>query len=222
MSLKPLTSRAETRKAFRLLSQNLTRNCTKLVRFVVWKGGRGKYPVYWNPRLRFWTLRRLPKRQGRYWCCLGTKDATKYGSFSITAQINPPVKDFDRSVGAAFLSDAQGRVYVAHSGKVGAGRSGIGKSAFVAAYHEKNWQQVIWPDKKETEMIVIERVDGAHLQDQIAHFVGEIDRFKRSAVAGKTSTQSRTTSLRSALSSPVAESHTRLTLKSRASAITVL
>ena len=191
MSLKPLTTRVETKKAFRSISQNLTRDCIQLVRFVGWKGGRGKYRVYWNPRLRFWTLLRLLKRQQRYWCCFGTKDATKFRGFSITGQINPPVSGFDRRVGGAFVSDGQGRVYIAHSGKIGGGRSGIGKSAFVAAYRGKNWQRVIWPDKKETEIIVIGRVDGAHLQDQIAHFVGEIDRFKRTAVTGKSSPHKR-------------------------------
>jgi hypothetical protein len=189
MSLSPLTERKETKRAFDLLFQNLTRGCEQLVRFVGWKGGRGKYRVYWNPRLRFWTLLRRLKIQERYWCCFGTKDATKYPGFSITGQINPPVKGFDRRVGGAFVCDAQGRVYIAHSGKIGGGRTGIGKSAFVAAYRGKNWQRVVWPDKLETEMIVIGRVDSAHLQDQVAHFVREIDRFKRSAVAGTGSTQ---------------------------------
>jgi hypothetical protein len=191
MSLKPLTTRVETKKAFRSISRNLTRDCIQLVRFVGWKGGRGKYRVYWNPRLRFWTLLRLLKRQQRYWCCFGTKDATKFRGFSITGQINPPVSGFDRRVGGAFVSDGQGRVYIAHSGKIGGGRSGIGKSAFVAAYRSRNWQRVAWPDKKETELIVIGRVDGAHLQDQIAHFVAEIDRFKKIAVTGERSARAR-------------------------------
>jgi hypothetical protein len=60
----------------------------------------------------------------------------------------------------------------------------------VAAYRGKNWQSVTWPDKKQTEMIVIGRIDGAHLQGQIAHFIREIDRFKKSAVGSKGSEQS--------------------------------
>lgn len=191
MSLKPLTNRVETRKAFKLLFRNLTRDCTRFVRFVGWQGGRGKHPVYWNSRLRFWTLLRVLRRQRRYWCSFGTKDATKFRGFSITGQINSPVKGFDRSLGGAFLCDPQGRIYLAHSGKVGGGRSGIGKSAFVAAYRGKNWQRVVWSDGKETEMIVIGRVDGAHLQDQLAHFVREIDRFKQRAATGQTPPHSR-------------------------------
>jgi len=184
MSLTPLTERAEIKRASDLLFGNLTRHCERLVRTVGWKGGREKYPVYWNPRLRFWSLRRLDRKHGRYWCCFGTTDAKTHSVFSITAQINQNVEGFDRSVGGALVRDDQGRVYVAHSGKIGGGRPGIGKSGFVAGYRGKNWHTVIWPDMKETEMIVIGRVDGARIQDHIAHFVGEIRRFKKSAVAG--------------------------------------
>jgi hypothetical protein len=190
MSLHPLTDKKDTRKAFKLLFQNLTQGCVKLTRSVGWQGGRVEYPVYWNPRLQFWTLMRVPREEVRYWCCFGVKDATKHRSFSITGQLNPTIKGYNRRAAGAFVRDSQGRVYIAHSGKIGGGRSGIGKSAFVAAYRGKNWHTVTWPDKQETEMIVIGRIDGAHLQDQIAHFVREIDRFKRSAVAGGSQTSS--------------------------------
>jgi len=190
MSLQPLTEKNDTEKAFKLLFQNLTRGCVKLTRTVGWQGGRGTYPVYWNPRLRFWTLMRVPREGARYWCCFGVKDATKHRSFSITGQLNPTIKGYNRRAAGAFVRDSQGRIYVAHSGKIGGGRSGIGKSAFVAAYRGKNWQTVIWPDKKETETIVIGRIDGAHLQGHIANFIREIDRFKKSAVGSKSQTQS--------------------------------
>ena len=55
----------------------------------------------------------------------------------------------------------------------------------MAAYRGKNWQTVSWPDGKKTGMILIGRVDGRHLQAQVAHFVREIDRFKRNAVRNK-------------------------------------
>ena len=183
--MKPLTNRKETRSAFKALFRNLTRGCTKTKKFVGWQGGRTRQQLYWNPDLQFWTVQKLLKPQQRYWCCFGTKDATKYRGFSITGQINSPVKGFDRTVAGAFLSDEHGRVYLAHSGKIGGGRAGIGKSAFVSFYRGKNWQTVLWPDDKETEMIVIGRVDGARLQEQIAHFVREIERIKKLAVKGK-------------------------------------
>ena len=126
---------------------------------------------------------RVLRKKERYWCCFGIKDATKHRGFSITGQLNPSVKGYNRRAAGAFVRDSQGRVYIAHSGKVGGGRSGIGKSAFVATYRGKNWQTVTWPDKKETEMILIGHLDGSHLQSQVAHFVREIDRFKRVAVA---------------------------------------
>jgi hypothetical protein len=190
MSLKPLTEKKETTEAFKLLFQNLTRECEKLTRTVGWQGGRATYPAYWNPRLRFWTLLRVLWKKERYWCCFGLKDATKHRGFSITGQLNPTIKGYNRRAAGAFVRDSQGRVYVAHSGKIGGGRSGIGKSAFVAAYRGKNWQTVTWPDNKQTEMIVIGRIDGAHLQSHIANFIREIDRFKKSAVGSRSHIQS--------------------------------
>lgn len=97
---------------------------------------------------------------GRYWCAYGTQDPTESKTLSITCEINPPRSGVNRRCGGLFVRDSRGRIYLAHSGKVGGGGTGVGKTAFTAWYGHGNWQDVEWPDGNTTRMIIIGRVDG--------------------------------------------------------------
>jgi hypothetical protein len=53
-------------------------------------------------------------------------------SLTITVEINPPHEGEDRPVAGLFARDAENRIYLAHTGKVGGGRTGRGSNAFHA------------------------------------------------------------------------------------------
>jgi hypothetical protein len=81
-----------------------------------------------------------------------------------------------------FVRDDQGLVYLTHSGKVGGGRKGIGKAAFLEAYRGENITSIKLPDGEAVDAIIVGRVDGGHLPAHIAHFVREVERFKRKRI----------------------------------------
>ncbi|MBI1749673.1 MAG: hypothetical protein HY234_01005 [Acidobacteria bacterium] len=184
MSLKPLTAYVEVKAGFDLLFENLSHDCQPIQPFVGWQGGGGKFTVYWNPQLRFWSLLDSKNVEARYWCCFGTDDPTQHASVGIVCEVNPPKENFDRRTAGVLLRDDRGRIYLGHSGKIGGGRKGIGKSNFLAFY-QGELETVRWPDDRTSELIVIGQVDGRQLPTQIAHFVHEVEQFKQDAVRNK-------------------------------------
>lgn len=184
MSLKPLTTLGDGKAGFDRLLKNIRHDSKPVQTIVGWQGGGGTFTVYWNPRLRFWSLLDSKRLKGRYWCCFGTDDPTQEASVAIICEANPPKENFDRRTAGVLLRDEEGRIYWGHSGKIGGGRKGIGKSNFLAFY-QGELETVRWPDGMESELIVIGQVDEEHLPSQIAHFVHEVEQFKLAAVRKK-------------------------------------
>jgi hypothetical protein len=179
MSLIPITDRRASEEAFRALKKRLAEGCKKFTRRIGWKGGNYEDVIYWNPRQRFWFTHYVGKDSTRFWCPYGTWDPETHQMLTITVECNPPCKGVDRRCAGAFLTDGS-KVYIAHSGKIGGGREGIGKNAFVDSYPQGNWRTVEWPDGYENEMIVIGRVDGKRLPLQFSEFIREVKKFKES------------------------------------------
>ena len=82
------------------------------------------------------------------------------------------------------MRDSQNQIFLAHSGKVGGGRKGIGKLGFLNFY-QGTLESVRWPDGRETELIPIGQIDDKHLPEQIAHFVYEVRQFKEGTSSQK-------------------------------------
>lgn len=152
-------------------------------RVLGWQGGNEVGTVYWHSRDRVWSA--FKPVDNRYWCSFGTSDPTSATMLAITCEINPPYEGINRQCAGAFARDESGQIYLTHSGKIGGGRQGIGKSTFLAAYRGDNRETLIWPDGMETTSIVIGRVDSARLLRQVAHFVHEVERFKGSVSRGE-------------------------------------
>ena len=182
MNLIPVTDGKASKEALRTLGARLSKGCKKYTRRIGWQGGNYKTDVYWNPRERFWFTQDVSGN--RFWCPFGTWDPDTHDMLTITVECNPPLKGIDRRCAGAFLTDGS-KVFIAHSGKIGGGREGIGKSAFVDSYPQGNWRAVQWPDGYENEMIVIGRIDGKRLPQQFSEFIREVKKFKKSVEAGE-------------------------------------
>jgi hypothetical protein len=96
----------------------------------------------------------------------------------ITAEINFNYDGYTRRIAGIFICDNKKDIYLAHTGKIGGGRQGIGKHAFQNFYLGRQTVEVEWPDKLNTEVICIGKLGGIALPEQIAHFVKEVARFK--------------------------------------------
>jgi len=187
MSLVPLTERREITAAFRLMAERLKADTQAFDRKIGYHSGYVEHRVHWHSRHRFWCLFDPTYVETRYWCCYGTADPEDQTMLSITVETNSPYEGVNRRIGGVFVRDDEGRVYIAHSGKVGGGRPGIGKEAFWEFYGGSDDVETVgWPDGRTSGVIVIGRIDSEHLPVHIARFVHEVARFKAAATSGKT------------------------------------
>jgi hypothetical protein len=183
VALIPLRSPSEILGSFRSLSSILKKGSKPFHdQYIGWPGGGSHYTVYWRSRDSFWIA--FQKYKGRFWCGFGTNQPTRGKGLSITCEINAPLKGVDRRLAGVFVRDDSGIIYLAHSGRVGGGRRGIGKTAFLEYWRGENIEPVEWPDKKQTSVILIGRIDRAELSAQIGHFIHEVDAFKKQVVMG--------------------------------------
>lgn len=180
MKLIPLIAAADTAQARRIMLATLQLGCGTYRRWIGWQGGSGEYDVQWNSKHGFWLRADETPYFGRWIIWFGNEHPENKRMLAIVCEINPPEDGINRQCGGLFVRDDNGSIYFAHSGKIGGGRKGIGKSAFLSAYRGTR-ERVAWPDGKKSEVIVLGRIDGDRFAAQIANFISEVQRFKASA-----------------------------------------
>lgn len=116
----------------------------------------------------------------RYWNAFGLVDHLVTGrSNDITVEINSPIEGAVRSIGGMFAREPGGGLAVLHSGKVGGGRSGIGKAEFLAAF---KGMTVLVSDptrpQEPREALLLARLDDPNAARNITRFVLAVARFK--------------------------------------------
>ncbi len=176
MALVPLTRKSEVAAAYAALVRQIRRGALVRERTIGWRGGSGTFKLYWQAKHGFWTVFSIGDH-GEYWMPYGSRDPDTFETASISCEINPPPHGIDRRKGGIFLSDAAGRHYLAHTGKLAGGRKGIGREAFLAS---SGWQlrPVEWPDGITTEAAVLGRIGSPALLREIGTYIAAVDEFK--------------------------------------------
>jgi hypothetical protein len=185
MTLLPVTNRREIEAAYGEMTQRLQARTQAFDRKIGYHSGYVEHEVHWHSGLGFWWLLNRTVANNRWWCCYGIEDPEHKDMLSITVETNSPFEGVNRRIGGLFVKDEAGRVYIAHSGKVGGGRPGIGKEAFWEAYGGEQVETVRWPDGQESRAIVIAPVDSERLPVHIGRFVHEVAQFKAAVASGK-------------------------------------
>jgi hypothetical protein len=152
MNLSPITTRKESKVAFDALRSCLVKGAKKFDRNVGWPGDHGQFNLYWHDDAGFWVVFGV-EELSRYWCAYGTMDPKAHRSVDITCEINPPTEGIDRRCAGVFLKDSGSGLYLAHSGKVGGGRKGIGKTNFLEEYSGSR-EEIEWPDGVTAEVVL--------------------------------------------------------------------
>lgn len=178
MSLIPLTDAEAIHRSLTTALTNLQKHSHRISRKVGWHGGGGEFSIYWRPTEGFWFLIDEVREESRYWLCFGLQDPNKINNLTIVAEINPTKSGINRRNAGFFVQDPQNKIYLAHSGKVGGGRTGIGRSTFLQTYVGRNVESIEWPDGKESTAVVIGRIDSERLPLYVSHFLSEVYRFK--------------------------------------------
>jgi len=179
MEFVPLTDEKRIRLAYNAMAANLKEGATRLRRQVGYKGGGGTYNVFWRPAEQFWSLFETAVTANRYWCCFGTADPRKHLGLGITCEINPPFEGINRRCAGVFCRHENKDVFIAHSMRIGGGRKGIGRSAFMRTIRRRSRIVPIrWPDGLETDVLILGRLNHPTLPKRIGAFVHEVQRFK--------------------------------------------
>lgn len=210
MSLIALTEAADVADAFAALTKHFA-DGEVVESGVGFTGGSQTVPLRWFPAEKFWTYIEPEQEQNRLWCAFGIQDPNEAtdqnAGLSITCEINPPREGIDRRSAAVFVRSRHDSVYLAHSGKVGGGRSGVGKNGFLQFYGDETVDTVQWPDDHSADYIVIAALDDSDFREQMAAFVHKVADFKEKAApkpAAKTTT--RTPRATTSKKKPVTES----------------
>jgi hypothetical protein len=182
--LQAVEQRDEIHAALEALDAGLRRAGTPCKCLLGFQGGYEEAEVYWHENLGLWSLLDMQRISNRSWCCFGTTKPTAGAMMPITCEINCPFEGINRRIAGVVARDDGGRVYLAHTGKVGGGRAGIGKNAFWTFYGDKGVQTVAWSDERKAPVILLGRIDGPHLLAGIAGFVRQVEHFKSLAAAG--------------------------------------
>lgn len=146
------------------------------------RGGHVDAAVFHRRDLDLWMG--FAREPNRFWNAFGFDRPGDTGIGSIVTEINPPLEGINRQTAGAFAADAEGQLYLVHNGKIGGGRPGIGKSAFLS-YYRRNagpLEQVVVGDAID-EMIVIASLADARLPAHVATFVRVVQDFKASITA---------------------------------------
>lgn len=176
MNLSPITTRKEGKIAFQALKSCLIGGAKNFKRQVGWPGEHGEFTLHWHESARFWVVFGL-QELSRYWCAYGTMDPNSHRSVDVTCEINPPTEGIDRRCGGIFLKDSGSGLYLAHSGKVGGGRKGIGKTSFLEEY-SGSLEEVEWPDGVTSEVVLLGKIGSKSFVRNLANYIRAVEAFK--------------------------------------------
>lgn len=175
MAYRVLERAAEIRWVRKAIVAAFRSHGAKPVRATVgFQGENVDVRVLWMEDLGIWIA--PPVISGsRYWNAFGTKDPHG-GSVPITCEVNLPRQGIDRRVGGIAVADEQGRTILAHRGRIGGGREGIGAGLFWSHYEGK--RLTVWDGDRETDVAAVAEIGSPRFVRQIQFFVREVERIK--------------------------------------------
>lgn len=145
-----------------------------------YQGGGKKVLAHFLPEHDFWIA--MGDAKNRNWNALGLGNPFET-THDIVAELNPPIEGINRRVSGAFVQSPDGIVHPAHRGRIGGGRPGIGKKAFLSWYDGPI--HPVEDEGKTTDMIFFPALEDPDLLEALAKFTRAVDAFKHQAVRGK-------------------------------------
>ena len=175
--LRILTGANEIKEATREYFETVTSGLKPITRIIGWKGGSEETDLYWRPQYGYWVSRK--DSHNRHWFAYGTKNPHLIKNPSITCEINIPKNAIDNKVAGAFAKDERGNLFLTHSGKIGGGKKGVGKSGFLNVYQGGDPEVFYYSDNNLIkEAFLIGKVGGKYFFRNLSNFIKEVDRCK--------------------------------------------
>ncbi len=184
--LTAIIEQDDIHRGYRTFRATMTRGTKGETRWIGFQGGQVEGEVRWLDGEGYWCcLADSPPRKGwRYWSAFGVVPrADARDPLIITTEINPPREGINRRVAGILARDSAGGVFLLHTGRIGGGKPGVGRSAFLSYLESPNLQDVAWPDGEVTRAVLIGRIDRPTLRSQVGEFVRQVAAFKSGAPA---------------------------------------
>jgi 5-methylcytosine-specific restriction enzyme A len=184
--LKAITIAAGIRKAQKLLQDILNKALPKRegTYTIGYQGGNMDFTSL-RANERIWNTHMAIEEEStpRHWNAFGLAKELKLNTSNpIVVEINIPLEGAQRRVAGLFAVDtSNNRLLLLHRGKVGGGKKGIGKKAFLTWYG-KTPVKVHYDDSNETdEAILVADLSAPNMANQLADFVHAVAMFKDKA-----------------------------------------
>lgn len=149
-------------------------------------GGNADEKVYSAGQGKLWVAFGKPSNNSavpRYWNAFGVYKPDRPAQ-TITVEINIAISSNSAQVAGFFAKDSDtGDIFLMHSGKVGGGRPGIGKSAFLV-WSKAKLIEIDEESGKVRSGIAVGKLGDPHLSERIWAFVRSVHGFKDEAIGG--------------------------------------
>jgi len=183
MQLQLVENKEEKISAQNLLIAIIKQEWNKAeLRRVVWRPNSSEMPIIHNGK--YWlTNGNVDQRQTTktYWNAIGIYQPK--GNLNITVEANIPIADNKQVFAGYFAKDERGMLYLMHSGKVGGGRKGIGKSTFLT-WSKDRLISVIDGNGNAREGLIIGPVKKGIIGNRIERFAEKVANYKADMMSG--------------------------------------
>lgn len=190
MPLFVIEDAKQVKLAYKKLKEKLISQSDKHGKINVgWFGGNMDLEVYWFAKHKFWWGSRIG--QWGYWnpFGIGTENNepewNSGHSHNVTWQFNPLSSGNSWRKASTFVKDQDDRIYLAHTGKIGGGRKGIGKSTFEENFSGIQQWHTVQGSAGEKRTVIISELDDKNLIRNLALFTQEVKKIKELAIQGK-------------------------------------
>jgi hypothetical protein len=167
-----LTNVKDLRDAYEAFYRAAYESGKKLDKAYNYQGGEGGGgEVSWYPQYRFWShLEPYDKSAEWCWNIFGIENPNDTDNLTLTCEVNTLLRPSPKRLAGAFARDEDGRTLVVHTGKIGGGRLGIGKSSFWRLFPNK--PVFVEREKKPTlKVAVVTILEEPDATARIAQFV---------------------------------------------------
>ena len=138
LKLKLVTDCRESLRAFCLLHEAMENQGARITCSLGHPGGNFRASVFYVKQADFWCYPQENRGYHKFYIPFG-RGRPHGGDNNMAVQINPPHEGENKRLAGIFLSDHLGRYYIGHTGKLGGGRKGIGKTGFRRYYGPNGW-----------------------------------------------------------------------------------
>lgn len=185
--LKIVTDEEEIRKCQKILEETLKKQLSSNGQFTLgFPGGNMENrEVHYNDDV-YYSSFEISESTPRFWNGFGLSSELQSTrkSKNISVEINIPTKGVNKNIAGVFAKDEQNNLMLIHRGKVGGGRKGINKKAFLSWYPE-SFKSIYDDENNKEQAVLVGTITSDNFVNELTNFINNVALFKKIAVSGE-------------------------------------